>query len=76
MYMHDAHEVCSSDPCGYGKTTVMFYGSKLHSRASLKTRYDRTHVMVNQSFSSRSQECLKLQHYKVKTAKNRFVQQQ
>ena len=69
MYTHDAHEVHLSDPRRYSKATVMLHDSKLHSRASCKTRYNRTNLMINRSFSSISQKLSKLQRYKVTTAK-------
>ena len=69
MYTLDMHEVRSSDPRGYSKATVMFRDSKLHSRASRKARYNRTHLMINRSFSTISQKLSKLQCYKVATAK-------
>ena len=69
MYTHDAREVRSSDPCGYRKATVMLHDSKLHSRTSCKARYNRTHLMINRSYSSISQKPSKLQRYKVATAK-------
>ena len=68
MYTHYAREVRSSDPRGYSKATLMLHDNKFHSRASCKARYNRTHLMINRSFSSINQKLSKLQCYKVATA--------